>query len=150
MFTVNRHPSSADLRSFGRAMLLGFASLGGAVWIVSWWRGAFPSLLDWTGTSAQLAAVGLWAAGVLLYATSHWAPTSIAKPVYVGWMSAATTVGMIMTTVLLTILFVVMLPVFSLVVRASDPLRKRFKSGGTYWEDYRSHEPTLERMRRPF
>jgi hypothetical protein len=44
---------------------------------------------------------------------------------------------------------VAFLPLFSLIVRFGDPLRKKL-GGATYWEPYRPHEPTLERMRRPF
>jgi hypothetical protein len=42
-----------------------------------------------------------------------------------------------------------LLPVFSL-IRFSDPLRFKLKSGGSYWEDHPPHEPTLERTMRPF
>ncbi|MEK7710827.1 MAG: hypothetical protein AAB341_02930, partial [Planctomycetota bacterium] len=64
-------------------------------------------------------------------------------------MTATAPVGIVMSTILLTMLFMLILPVFSLIVRMGDPLRKKL-GGATYWEDYKAHEPTLERMRRPF
>jgi hypothetical protein len=68
---------------------------------------------------------------------------------YVTWMRASTPIGLAMSTVLLSVLFLFMLPLFSLVVRLGDPLRKKLGET-TYWEDYKPHEATLERMRRLF
>ena len=68
---------------------------------------------------------------------------------YVGWMSLVVPIGIFMTTIGMTLIFVIVLPVFSL-IRFSDPLRKKLHHGETYWEDPRPYEPTLERMTRPF
>jgi len=65
-------------------------------------------------------------------------------------MTVSTFIGTIMTTIMLTILFIVLLPLFSLIVRLGDPLRKKITSGPTYWEDYKPHEASIERMKRPF
>jgi len=71
-------------------------------------------------------------------------------PVYVGWMSAAFAIGAVMTVVLMTVLFIVLLPLFSL-TRLADPLRMKLKPAGeSYWEDHKHHESTLERTARPF
>jgi hypothetical protein len=75
---------------------------------------------------------------------------SLAKPVYVGWMSVAVPIGLVMSTIMLAVLFFLLLPVFSLVVRWGDPLRKRIRRDGSYWEDYKPYEPTMDRMARPF
>jgi hypothetical protein len=65
-------------------------------------------------------------------------------------MSVAFFIGGIMTVVLLSILFVVLLPVFSL-IRFADPLRMRLKPPGeSYWEEHKHHDSTLERTARPF
>jgi hypothetical protein len=106
------------------------------------------SVWVWTGTDAQVAAIVSASLGAALLALSR-ASRSMTKTVYVGWMTATAPVGIVMSTILLTVLFVLILPVFSLIVRMSDPLRKKL-GGATYWEDYKAHEPTLERMRRPF
>ena len=149
MFEVNKNPSSSVLRSFGRAMLIGFGVLGAIVWLLTWRSGSIPGPFSWSGAGAQVAAVVLWTVGVLLFLLSRFAPGP-ANSVYVIWMTAANAIGIVMSTVLLTLLFIIVLPLFSLIVRWGDPLRKRLKQNGTYWESYKPHEPTLERMGRLF
>jgi len=149
VFVVNRNPSEADLRKFGRAMLIGFGTLGLILWVVPWLRGEERALLAWEGTGAQVTALCFWALGVALLALTV-TSLAIARPVYVGWMSVAVPIGIIMSTVLLTLTFVILLPVFSLIVYFGDPMRRRLTRESTYWEDYKAYEPTLERMRRPF
>jgi hypothetical protein len=142
---VNRNPSRKDLRDFGIAMIVGFGVIGG--FLLSYSR-ANGFDLSWRGSGAQMVGVGLWGLG-LVVAVIAWTLPSLGKTVYVVWMTVATYMGMVMLPVLLTVLFVVMLPVFSL-IRFSDPLRIKLKRGGSYWESSRKHEATLERMRRPF
>jgi protein-S-isoprenylcysteine O-methyltransferase Ste14 len=148
MFTVNKNPTRDDLRKFGWAMLLGFGVLGVILWFVHS-RKAEIGFASWDGSGAQIASSVMWAAGVFCCVISLASP-AITKPIYVTWMSVTVPIGLFMSTVMLTVLFVVILPVFSLIVRRTDPLRKKLKKGGTYWEDYKPHEPTIERMRRPF
>ena len=145
MFTVNRNPSESDLRKFGRAMLIGFGAIAVVLWIGAAWRSGASA---WTGAGAQVAAIVSASLGAAFFALSR-ASRSMTKTVYVGWMTATAPVGIVMSTILLTVLFVLILPVFSLIVRMADPLRRKL-GGSTYWEDYKPHEPTLERMRRPF
>ncbi len=149
MFTVNKNPTISDLRKFGWAMLVGFWAIGALLWLSPWLKTRDLPALGWSGTGLQFTAISLQALGVGLCFLSLAAPP-VARPVYVAWMTAAGAIGIVMSTVLLTVLFVFLLPVFSLVVRAGDPLRKRLTAGGTYWEDYKPHEATLERMKRPF
>lgn len=153
MFTVNKNPDKSDLRNFGWAMLIGFGVLGAVVWTAPWlnaWRTGEPSPpLAWSGSGTQVTAVCLWAVGLSLWAVSM-LTRSPARVVYIVWMSAAMALGTVMSTVLLTVLFIGLLPVFSVVVRIGDPLRKRPSAKETYWEDYRPYEATMERMRRPF
>jgi len=132
MFTVNKNPGVSDLRKFGWAMLIGFGAIGVILWVVA----------------KQEVAFGLFGLGVGLCVIGIAAP-SIARPVYVAWMTATVPIGIVMSTVLLTVLFVFLLPLFSVIVRRGDPLRKKL-GASSYWEDYRSQEHTLERMRRLF
>jgi len=148
-FTVNRNPSVADLRKFGWAMILGFGVLGAVLWTVHYVRADLPSLVAWTGSKAQVTAVCFWGLGAVLCIVSLGSP-ALAKPIYVVWMTVAAAMGTVMSTILLTLLFVFFAPLFSIFVRMGDPLRKKLSAGGTYWEDYKPHEPTIERMRRPF
>lgn len=149
MFTVNKNPSQLELRKFGVAMIIGFGVMGAVLYLAPWLKARDASVLAWTGTHLQMTAVSLVALGAFLCVISHASPTS-AKPIYVVWMSVTVPVGIVMTTIMLSVLYFVLLPIFSLVVRWGDPLRKKNHTSGTYWEDYKPHEPTLERMQRPF
>jgi len=130
-------------------MIAGFAVLGGILWLAPWVKQQEMAALAWSGSRVQVAAVCLWALGLVLLGVSR-GPHALARAVYVGWMSVAVLLGIVMTTILLTAIFIVVLPLFSVVVRLGDPLRKKLTNDDTYWEDYRPYEPTMERMRRPF
>jgi len=149
LFAVNTNPSPQVLRGFGKAMLLGFGVLGVILWTVDCARAGGASIFAWTGSRPQTTAVVFWSLGILLAAISFTTPT-VAKPIYVVWMIVANYIGIVMSTILLTLMFVLLLPIFSIVVRRTDPLRKRLRAGDTYWEDYKPHEATLERLKRPF
>jgi len=132
---------------FGRAMLVGFGAIALLLWYVTA-RKSNVSYFVWIGIGGQFASVGFVLLGMGLFALSR-VSQPLTKLVYVGWMSVTVPTGIVMSTVMLTLLFVLILPLFAVVVRFGDPLRKKL-GGATYWEDYRAHEPTLERMRRPF
>lgn len=149
MFTVNKNPTAGDLRKFGWAMLIGFGVIGLLLWLAQWLGAREAGVLHWLGSGQQITAVCLWALGIVLCAVSLLSP-SLAKPVYVAWMSVVVPIGIVVSTIMLSVLFFLFLPLFSLVVRLGDPLRKRLHAGETYWEDYKPHEATLERMKRPF
>ncbi len=147
MFTVNRNPTHVELARFGSAMLLGFSGLAAALWIIAALK-ADASILAWRDASAQVLAIALVGLGATLFVISK-SSVPATRTIYVAWMTATVPVGVAMSTVMLTLLFVLLLPVFSFIVRLGDPLRKKLR-GSTYWEDYKPHEPTLERMKRPF
>ena len=149
MMTVNKNPSSRDLRKFAVAMLIGFGVLGGVAWCAVWLKSRDAADLDWTSSTNQTLAVVFWGLGVLLCAAGL-GPRFLARRVYVFWMSVAMAIGAVVTTILLTILFVVLLPWFSVIVRLGDPLRKKLNASGTYWEEYKPYPATMERLQRPF
>jgi len=149
VFTVNKNPTVDDLRKFGYAMLTGFVFIGVVIYVAPWLTAREISALHWAGTWRQWTAVCLGPLGVALCGLSILSPRA-AKPVYIVWMTVAVAFGKVVSTVMLTLLFVFFLPVFSLIVRLGDPLRKRLKREGTYWEDYKPQDPTIERMMRPF
>ncbi len=148
MFTVNKNPSNRDLHTFGWSLLVGGGIVGAILWGSQWWSTTGISLRQWTGHWTQFLAVGLWIVAVVVWAVAFGWPRA-ARPLYVGWMTLAVGMGTVASTVLLTILFLLFLPIFSLVVRRADPLRKKLGSP-SYWEPYAPYEPTLERMRRLF
>jgi len=149
VFTINKNPTASDLRKFGWAMLCGFGGLGALLWIIHWWRIPGGGLFAWSGHGVQVAVLYLWALGFVLWGVSFLLP-ALAKWVYVFWMTVTVPVGIVVSTVLLTLLFLIVLPIFVVIVRAGDPLRKRLTPDDTYWEDHKPYEPTLERMRRMF
>lgn len=149
MFTVNKNPTTKDLHKFAVAMLFGFGVIGTVVWCSVWWRTGDRAMLDWSAAPSQIAALVAWSLGVGL-CVAGCGPRRVARVVYVAWMTVGIKMGVVTTTILLTVLFVVFLPVFSVIVRFGDPLRKKLVAGGTYWEKHKPHEPTLERTQRPF
>lgn len=144
MFPVNRNPGRSELRKFGLTVLIGLAIIGSLLW----WRVGQPAEGPAGLTGGRVAAIALWIVGLLVGLASLAAPR-LGRYVYVGWMTAATAIGLVVTPVLFTILFIAVLPVFSL-IRLGDPLRLRKSNRRTYWESSRPHEATLERMMRPF
>ena len=149
MFTVNKNPTRDDLRKFGVAMLIGFSLLATVYYCWSFLWSWDLRTLEWTGAGRQIAAVSLPALGVFLFLLSR-VSLGATKLVYVTWMSIMVPIGIVMSTIMLILLYIVLLPVFSIIVRWNDPLRKKLIADGSYWEDYKPHEATLERMQRPF
>lgn len=149
MFTVNKNPSQSDLRKFGVVMFIGFFVIGAIMFFGPYIKTRDIAVLGWTGSGAQYGAIALQAVGIGIWILSYTAPKA-ARRVYIVWMTGGGAIGMVMTTILLTVLFFLLLPVFSVVVRTGDPLRKKLTSGGTYWEKYKRHEASIERMKRPF
>jgi hypothetical protein len=153
MFTVNRHPSTTDLRKFAAAMVIGFGVIGAVVWCApylgAWWRGEERStaMLAWAGILRQWVAIGLWALGAAL-CIGGLMPKPIATKVYVGWMRLVTPIGIGMSMVMLTLVYFIFLPVFALIVRRSDPLRLKNRGERSYWQDAKPAPKTIEDMMR--
>jgi hypothetical protein len=144
MLTVNKNPTSRDLHWFAAAMLVGFPAVSALLYLAS--RARPDDGLDSKGLvvlAASLSLVGV-VAGLLTLISLR-----TGRKLYVLWMTVTVPVGVVMSTLLLSVLYFLFLPVFSLIVRRHDPLRKRM-GGASYWEDHKTHEPTLDRMRRPF
>jgi len=133
LFTVNRNPTVAEVRKFGLTILLGLGVIGLLLW---YWRG-------WMNVAAVLGIIGAVVAAVSF--ASHAAGSRL----YVAWMLFGAGIGRVMLPIVMTIMFLIFLPFFSL-IRFWDPLRMKLKPTGSYWEPHKPHEPTLERMRRPF
>jgi hypothetical protein len=143
MFEVNKNPSVSDLRKFGLVMLIGLGVIGGLLFVLG-----RPEAPEAGRSWQQVLGIVLWVVGAAVLLLSLAAPTA-ARPVYVGWMTFAVTLGRIVTTILLTVMFFVLLPVFAL-IRLADPLRTKLGKADSYWEDHPPYEDTLERNLRPF
>lgn len=147
MLPVRNNLPAEEIRRFGMITLGGFAVLGGLFWFKgSGW--SWSDALSWHAGGWRLAALMLWSLGAG-FATVCTASHRLGLKLYVAWMSMAVRMGAVMSTVLLSVMFVLLLPVFSL-IRLGDPLRLKRGGSDTYWEDHRSEEPTLERMSRSF
>ena len=71
------------------------------------------------------------------------------QSIWRGWKAFAHFLGRIQTTVVLTLLYLVLLPVFSL-VRLRDPLRRRLGEGDSYWEPMEEVDASVEEAGRRF
>jgi len=143
VFAVSKNPGRRELRKFGLTILVGLAVIGLLLW---WLKG--PADPQDVPNGWQVAALCLWGVGAVVCAVANLAPLGLARRVYVGWMTAALAVGAVMTRVLFTVVFVVVLPLFAL-IRFRDPLRKKL-TAESYWENYDRSDATMERVSRPF
>ena len=107
-----------DLRKFGLTVGGVFLLLGG----LALWRH------KWTGP-------WLFTPGVILFAFGLIAP-KVLKPVYIAWMSFALALGLIVSTVLLTIFFYLVITPIGLIARIAgkDFLALKMNPGAqSYW-----------------
>ncbi len=106
------------LRKFG--LMVGFVFL--ALGLLVLWRKA-----EWGSYPAALG-VALMVLGVI-------APR-ILKPIYLGWMAMALAIGSVMTVVLLTLFFILVITPVGLFFRliGRDALHRKFdRQASTYW-----------------
>ena len=151
MFTVNKNPSPKDVAGFGWAMLGGFGVIGALLWYVALLSkgGWMPAAgWGWNGAGRQVAALVLWGLAIVSVFVCR-ASFAVGRRYYVIWMTGAMYIGLVMSTVLLSVLYFVFLPAFAL-IRLADPLRLKWHSRESYWEKPSEHEATLERTGRPF
>jgi Saxitoxin biosynthesis operon protein SxtJ len=134
--SFNRHPTPADLRTFGR-LLVPFVALAGAV--VRLRTGSAP------------AAVAVWAVGGGLAAVFLAVPAA-RRPIFVGWNGVTYPVGWVVSHAVLAVVFyLVFTPIGFLVRRFSrDPLQRRFEPARpSYWVE-RDAPPAVARYFRQF
>jgi hypothetical protein len=150
MQMVNRNPSVREVRNFGLINVVGLLAISGLLWLAEWHRlRNGQALAHWSGSTLQCLAVGLSALGVLTGVITL-VSNAAGRRTYVAWMTGAFGLGIAMTFVLLTVLYFVLLPVFSL-IRLKDPLRLRRRGPEeSYWEEHVDHPATPERTLRPF
>lgn len=114
--------SRKALRSFG-------CLVGGILLFIA-------GVLYWRAGWSAVPAVYVFGSvgGALLF--SGVAAPSVLKPIHVGWMVLAVLLGFIMTRVILTLVFYLVVTPTGLIMRATgrDPLRRKLdKSASTYW-----------------
>ncbi|MCC7293418.1 MAG: hypothetical protein IT449_15265 [Phycisphaerales bacterium] len=143
---VNRNPDARTLRQFGWIMLGGFAFLALLMWRI---KVPVEARWQWIGARAQWGCLGLLLLGAGMFALSRISPPATRR-LYVGWMTASRPLGVAMFVLGLSLMFFLALPLFALIVRFNDPMRRRLYAEATYWEPVKPCPPTLERMARPF
>lgn len=72
----------------------------------------------------------------------------ILKKIWAGWKKFAQVLGKIQTTILLTLIYFLIIPFFSL-LRLKDPLCKRLE-GLSYWQAFKKRPNTLEEFQKMF
>ena len=142
--SITREPSKPpSMRVFGLVMLIGFGLL--ATLLLWSWRGSGGAVRFAVGTALATVAV-------VMFGWSLVAPASMG-PAYERWMRFGQTLGAIVSAVLLTVLYyVVVTPVGALMrLSGTDPLDRRLRRSApaataSYWmrhaaparpEDYR-------------
>jgi hypothetical protein len=144
VFKVNKNPSARDVRIFAIGLLIGFPAFAMVLLCLARTRTGMAQSSPFTfGMAMGLCAVGV-VGGMLAFLSP-----ALGRKLYIAWMTLTLPIGIVMSTVLLSLIYFALLAPFSVIVRRKDPLRKKL-GGPTYWEDYKPHEPTIERMRRPF
>jgi hypothetical protein len=131
--------SRPALRRFGRSVGLVLAGIGA---VVLWRR-------DWAMTPLPGALLGVGAALVLL----GLAAPVLLRPVYRVWMGLAVVLGYVMTRVLLTLVFFLVVTPIGLLRRAlgHDTMRRRRDpAASTYWIEKPPVEDPRRAMERTF
>ena len=117
---INWNPSKKDLRIFGICMIVGFAAIAG--------------LLLWRGhrTAAAVCLVFGHVTGLI-----GLSGTKVALPIYWGWMAVALVMGNVISRVLLTVFYYLMITPMGLIMRlfGRDKLHLRRRNVDTYWVD---------------
>ena len=120
MISINRNPSSRDLKWFGLLVLVFFGVLGA----IARWR-----------FDAEVAPLRLWIAGAVLCAV-YYAVPPIRRWMFVGWMYAAFPIGWTVSHLLLLIVYYLILTPVGLILRLTgrDLLDRSIDRGAiSYW-----------------
>lgn len=129
-----KNKTKKELRKFGITLAIAFAILGGLLF----WRGkpAGPYLFIISG----------------LFLVTGLVNPRLLSPIEWGWMKIAHALGYVMTRLLLTITFYIMITPISIVMKilGKDPLRMRFdREAGSYWISVDPEGPT-SRVDKPY
>jgi hypothetical protein len=123
LFDIRWRPGTRDLRWFGAGLLVCFGLLGAAFYF------------GWPQAQSRTAGLVLWIAGGAS-GTLGLTGTRLARPLYLAWMGFAWLAGNVVSCVVLTLVFLlVILPMglfFRLIGRDRLGLRRRSES---YWSD---------------
>jgi len=132
--------SRGEQRKFGLVMAVAIAILG--FLRSAWHHGIWSVTIPWgfLAVAGVFAVLGLAAPGML-------------RPILVAWIRFAEGLNWVITRLLLTIVFVLLLTPMGIWVRlrGKDPLKRRFLPPGTsYWEPPEEVDTSLEGFRKQY
>ncbi|MDT7542129.1 MAG: hypothetical protein QOE33_2033 [Acidobacteriota bacterium] len=110
------------------------------------------AIAAWNYHRGRMTIVEIFGAmGALLLIAGLLVPPA-ARAFHTGWMKFAYALGWVNSRVLLTILFYLVFAPYGFVSRlfGRDPLRRRVKSGDTYWTTRKTTRQTTEQFERLF
>jgi hypothetical protein len=130
-----REAGTAKLKRFGFTMAVPLALIAGLLF----WkhRAAAPY---WAGLAVLFAGLGLVLPRVL-------------RPLYVVWMTLAYYFSFVMSYVILTLFFFLIMTPVSIILRVlgKDPMHRRFPGKeSSYWVSAQNYENTIERYSKPY
>jgi hypothetical protein len=120
--TFNRHPSPADLRTFGRLLAPFVALFGGIVRF---------------RTGSSTAGLVIWVVGGVV-ALLYLAVPAARRPIFVGWTAATYPLGWVVSHAVLAVVFYLVVTPIGVVVRrvSRDPLERYFEpTRPSYWSE---------------
>ena len=121
------NPGIAARRSFAKSLVIGFPILALIFTLAGWVKtGSVPHWTPW------LAAIGA-GAGIVF-----WLIPQIAKPFYLVWYFAACCIGIVVSNLLLSAFYYLVVTPTGLIMRAlgRDPMRRRIdRAARSYWHD---------------
>jgi len=68
--------------------------------------------------------------------------------IWARWKAIAHTIGNFQARLLLSVFYVVIVPVFALIVKLKDPLQLRPQAGGSFWRPRPESRPASDSARR--
>ena len=139
LVSINWQPGKKELKSFGWAMLVGFALIGGVLHL-----GWFPFK-----TAHPTAALVCWSFGTISGVLGL-AGTRAVLPIYWAWMGIAFVMGNIISRILLALVYYLVVTPIGLLMRCTgrDLLHLKRQAEDTYWVDvtYRTDKNAYERQ----
>jgi hypothetical protein len=136
MIRIERHPTRRQLTVFGLLWLVFFGILGA----MAYWKNGSPT-----------TAYAFWAIGAAVPAVGQIWP-DVLRIIYLLSIYATFPVGLVVSYLILTVVYYLVLTPIGLVLRLSgyDPAQRRFDRGAkTYWTP-REQDETIERYFRQF
>lgn len=118
------NPDTDARRKFARSLMIGFPIIAAIMALA----GRFSSGL-WKPGFLWLAIIG-FACGAIF-----WVIPQIAKPFYLVWYFAACCIGIVMSNLLLTLFYYIVITPTGIVMRClgNDPMRRHKKAGSSHW-----------------